>query len=111
MRVKDQNHGAVAHDSGPGNAFEIAKIRTQGLDDDFLAFQKLIHDQTQTAFIIMDDHHGQDIGQRVGTRQAEHFRKFHNAQHFAAQCDGLTSMIARVNGRLKVKRVPLPTSE
>ena len=42
MRVKDQNHGAVAHDSGPGNAFEIAKIRTQGLDDDFLAFQKLI---------------------------------------------------------------------
>ena len=40
----------------------------------------------------MDDHHGQDIGQRVGTRQAEHFRKFHNAQHFAAQGDGLTSL-------------------
>ena len=61
MRIQNQDHGTVTHDGGSGNALEIAQIRAQRLDDDFLAFQELIHHQTQAALIVVNDHHGQHV--------------------------------------------------
>ena len=93
MWIQNQDNRTITHNGRAGNALEVPKVGSKGLDDYFLPFQQPVHDQAKAAVIIVNDHNGKHIGEGItGAGQSKHFCHFNNTKHLTAQCDGLAAL-------------------